>query len=287
MEYSIEDWILDSSEDEQYFRQATHIILTAISTNDYLKPKMIMKGGVLLGIRYQSSRFTTDIDFSSAEKLKNIDQDLFIEEMSESLAEASSELPYGLTCKLQSVKIQPKNPEASFPSFNLTIGYALNSNDGAMKRLRAGQSPRTIKIDYSLNELTYQTDELHLEDGISISAYGFTDLVAEKIRSIIQQRYRKRNRRQDIYDLTILLQDAERIGEVEKFTILDTLIKKSEGKIPEGELTMNTLDADDIKERSRHEYHLLKFEIQGELPNFDDSYDAINKFYHSLPWEHI
>ncbi len=283
MEYSIDEWIAEAPQDSSDFRKAVHIILTAISSSEYLKPRMIMKGGILLGIRYQSSRFTTDIDFSSAEKLIDIDQDEFKSELDEALQNASYELTYRILCKIQSLKVQPKSG-GTFPSFNLKIGYANTNNPGLMKRLLAGNSPKTVKIDYSLNEMTYNTDEIKLEDENSISAYSFTDLIAEKIRSIIQQPYRDRNRRQDVYDLHHLLTNCSKISEEDKMLILFSLQHKSEGKIPQGDVNPNTLDRDDIRTMSESGYHLLSSEVHGELPNFSDVYGLLVNFYKSLPW---
>ncbi len=287
MEYSIDNWVEDGPEDRQEFRQAVHIILQAISSSTYLKPKMIMKGGMLLGIRYQSSRFTEDIDFSTAEKLADIDQDEFESELNEALQIAEDELAYPIKCVVQTLKIQPKGGEATFPSFNLKIGYANRQNAGAIKRLQNGQSPKTVKIDYSFNEMTYKTDEIKLEDEESVMTYGITDLLAEKIRSIIQQPYRERNRRQDIYDLHYLLSTIEPLSSEEKLNTLDTLIKKSKGRVPLKDITHETLDRDDIRTMSQSNYHLLAKEVRGDLPDFDVAYDLVVDFYKSLPWDCI
>lgn len=99
MEYSIEDWIAAAPVDRVTFRQAVHIILQAIASSDYLQPRMIMKGGMLMGLRYQSSRFTEDIDFSTSLRYTDIDEAKFREELTESLQIASDELPYqGAVC---------------------------------------------------------------------------------------------------------------------------------------------------------------------------------------------
>lgn len=240
MEYSIEDWVANGPADRAEFRKAVHIVLHAISSSPYLKPKMVMKGGLLLGIRYQSSRYTEDIDFSTAEKLTAIDKNEFETELNESLQVASSELQYGVECRVQSCKIQPR-AEATFPSFNLKIGYANTSNSNAMKRLESGNSPNTVKIDYSFNEMTYQTDEIELE-GEVINAYGVTDLIAEKLRSIIQQPYRKRNRRQDIYDVHFLLTSLSPLSSEEKLNVLSTLYKKCKDRVPVEDVNQETLD---------------------------------------------
>ncbi|MEG2433625.1 MAG: nucleotidyl transferase AbiEii/AbiGii toxin family protein, partial [Acinetobacter sp.] len=107
MEYSIEDWIAAAPQDRVTFRQAVHIVLQSIASNDYLQPRMIMKGGILMGLRYQSSRFTEDIDFSTSMRYADIDEARFREELDESLQVASDELPYQVLCMVQSITIQP------------------------------------------------------------------------------------------------------------------------------------------------------------------------------------
>lgn len=284
MEYSIEDWVSDGSADRSDFRKAVHIILQAISNSDYLKPKMVMKGGMLLGIRYKSSRYTEDIDFSTSYKLADVDPEVFTQELNESLKIAEDTLQYNVQCQVQSLKVQPKDPEATFPSFNLKIGYANSNNANSIKRLRSGNSANTVKIDYSFNEMTYKTDDIKLEDD-AITAYSLTDLLAEKIRSIIQQPYRNRNRRQDIYDLNFLLSGIESLSDEELLHVLTAMYNKSKGRIPLADITSETLDRDDIKDMSRADYHLLVDEISEELPDFEVAYKAVQEFYKSLPWD--
>lgn len=74
MEHSIEDWIAAAPRDRVTFRQAVHIVLQAVASSEYLQPRMIMKGGMLMGLRYQSSRFTEDIDFSTSLRYADIDE---------------------------------------------------------------------------------------------------------------------------------------------------------------------------------------------------------------------
>ncbi len=61
------EWVSKASLDKKNFREAVHIILTAISKSTALRTKMIIKGGMLMALRYESSRFTKDADFSTHE----------------------------------------------------------------------------------------------------------------------------------------------------------------------------------------------------------------------------
>lgn len=287
MEYSIEDWVTEAPRDRLSFRQAVHIVLSAIANSEYLKPKMVMKGGMLLGIRYRSSRFTEDIDFSTKMKLSELNEDEFKQELNDALIISSDELPYGIACAVQSLTIQPKKgyEKATFPSFNLKIGYARKSSHGEMNRLERGECPNTIKIDYSFNEISSNVDNIILDDN-GVNAYSITDIISEKLRSIIQQPYRNRNRRQDIYDLNYLFSILN-LSDEELFLILHSLILKSKGRIPDDDINRNTLDRDDIKERSGMDYETLKHEVSSDILNFEDAYKLVNDFYKSLPWESI
>jgi len=286
-DYSIADWV-DAADPikgqgQQEFREAVHTILAAIANDSQLRASMVIKGGILLAIRYQSNRFTKDIDFSTDEMLDKFDPDKLVETLNNSFIQTADELEYELDCRVQSCRVIPANqPDASFPSVKLTIGYAYKG-DKKHVRLMAGQSPSTISIDYSLNELMPNLEVLAVGDEKSLRAYAFTDMIAEKLRSILQQVVRNRTRRQDIFDLVLLFKKYPDLDEDEKQRILKSLIEKSESR----EITalMDSLDDQDIRKRSQEDYHTLDDEIEGELPDFDKTYDAVNEFYKALPWK--
>jgi signal recognition particle subunit SEC65 len=125
-EYDIRDWVeaeLDKSKKE--FRQAVHTILSAIASDSNLKANMILKGGILLAIRYKSHRYTKDIDFSTERKLGGeITEDTVRKSLDSSLAQIVEELDYGLDCRVQSSKLQPKDRNSTYPSIKIKVGYA-------------------------------------------------------------------------------------------------------------------------------------------------------------------
>src|SRR3546814_6229251 len=86
-EVNIEAWVEAAPEGQQRFREAVHIILDSIGHSQNLQAKMVMKGGLLMAIRYDSSRFTKDLDFSTT--------DLYTEEDADARSEEhKSELPH-------------------------------------------------------------------------------------------------------------------------------------------------------------------------------------------------
>lgn len=60
--YDITEWVEQAGDGEQReLRQAVHTILAAIAHDPHLRANMIIKGGILLAVRYHSSRFTRDM----------------------------------------------------------------------------------------------------------------------------------------------------------------------------------------------------------------------------------
>lgn len=278
----IQDWINQSVE-RVSFRQAVHTILVAVSQSEALKTNMIMKGGMLLALGYASTRYTKDIDFSTAKTLKEFDIEAFIQELKSALLEAVESLDYGLDCRVQSYKQQPPKSDATFPTLSISVGYAYKHERNAHRRLMNNNSSTIVEIDYSLNEPSREIEIFEIEEGKQIQIYGFTELVAEKFRAILQQVARKRRRRQDVYDLSFLLTHYPQAQEtLTKQRILDNLIEKAHSRGLA--VAKESLSAPEVIKLSKAEYHLLLSEIEGALPDFDTVYSLIQDYYESLPW---
>lgn len=284
MEIDIEQWVSEAQQDYLLARQATHIILRAISASESLRTSMIIKGGTLLGIRYGSTRFTTDIDFSTEKKLSEIDLPEFIQTLNDSMDIVETGLNYGIKCNLQSHQIKP-NAQGTFPTIKMKIAYCYRSNAAQMKRLNENNCPHVIAIDYSFNEKSYNVELLQLGDhNGEIQAYDICDLLAEKIRSILQQAERKRNREQDVYDVHYLLNTIKPLSHEEMAKVLWSLRKKSEDKGIDHLLNAHGIDDPEIKQRSSEGYGSLIDTVES-LPDFEDSYASVSGFFKALPWD--
>ena len=280
---NIEEWVDDAPDATQKaFRQAVHTILHAISSSKTLKSSMILKGGILLAIRYSSERFTKDIDFSTSEKFgETLDTESIRVEFDNSLAQTVEELNYALDCRVQGAKKQPKLEDATFPSIKMTIGYAYQGSS-EHKKLLSNQSPHTVSIDYSFNEKMPNIEIIQINDNENVQAYSFIDLIAEKLRSLLQQESRNRGRRQDIFDIYILLEKITPTDD-EKFEILISLVNKSRSRSIEPE--KESFDSEQLKSKASQEYETLADEIVGDLPEFELAFSVVKEFYISLPWE--
>lgn len=280
----IEQWVSRNIEKpSKPFRHAVHTILHAITNSDYLTRTMIIKGGILLSIRYQSTRYTKDIDFSTSEKYTESQRQRLENELDKSLIESVEILNYGLECRLQSCRLQPANqPDPSYPSLKIKIGYAYKGTK-EHKHLLKKEASNVIDIDFSYNEPLLHVEKINLSDEGTLLTYSLTDLIAEKFRALLQQEVRKRpSRRQDVYDLYYLFQSIPKFLQKDKKEILETLILKAQSR--DLSVTKKSLSNPIIRERSKEDYGTIADEIVGELPDFDSAYSTILEFYESLPW---
>ena len=282
-ECNIGEWVeSDPNPREREFRKAVHTVLFAISKSNHLRTTMLIKGGMLLAIRYRALRYTRDIDFSTDRAYQQFDRSQFLNDLEHSLTAATTELEYDLDCKIQSNRLNPSDPDASFPTLQLTIGYAPKQDRDRHRRLLAGHATDVVRVDYSFNELTLESQQILLTGAGELLAYSFSDLVAEKYRSILQQEIRNRTRRQDAYDLYELLNNTPDISTDEKYKILVALERKSESRGLQ--VHARSLEDPSIVARSRAEYRALAGEIPTDLPPFEMVYANVRQFYEALPW---
>ena len=106
--FDIRTWA-DENHEQRPFRQAVHTILTAISGNPDLRTDMILKGGILLALGYESTRFTKDIDFSTVTKTKDFDVDQYVAQFESALFDAVKNLITGWIAECKAIdRIRPE-----------------------------------------------------------------------------------------------------------------------------------------------------------------------------------
>ncbi len=239
-----------------------------------------MKGGLLLALRYDGVRHTRDIDFSTEDSFASSRLDNFREVLVDQLVVACDRLDYGVDCRVQGVSVSPRSQEASFQTVTARIGYA-RTGSREHRRLLHGQGPHVVILDYSFNERIHVVEELPLGEHLAICAYSRNDLIAEKLRALLQQVTRDRKRRQDAFDLHWLL-TRTRVGDDDRKAILDSLVDKAQSRyVMCGPRSI--LDPE-VERRSHADYAQLAQEIDGLLPEFESVFALVRKFYQSLPW---
>lgn len=266
-------------------RQTTEIALNAVAMMGSLGARMVLKGGILVGLAYNNPRQTTDIDLTATFAVdSDICERIRGGLLDSAFPRAAAALGYDdLIVKTHSMKPRPKKETfhtADFPGLDLKIASARRGTPSEVVLQQGKATNYIIDLEISFNEPMRQIQILELTGGQELYAYGLVDLMAEKLRAVLQQVGRRRNRRQDIYDLDRLITEQE-IDENLRTQILDVFVEKcrSRGIDPD----RASLDDPEVKRRSSAEWETMKLEL-GKVPNFEDCYARVSEFYRNLPW---
>jgi hypothetical protein len=267
-------------------RQATEVLLTAFGKTPSIGDHVYLKGGILMGVVYRSIRSTSDVDFTT-----DLQPDIGLpavirQELDDAFPRAAADIGYpALMCRVQSLRVRPNSGgllSAMFPALEIKVGYALRGS-AQEKRFHTGKSVDVLSVDISFNEPigAIQVVRLSEEFETEINAYSLNDIIAEKIRALLQQVVRKRNRRQDVYDLNLLILRFK-FTIPEKQELLEVLLCKCHAReiFPDSA----SLDNPEIAKRACADWPSLALEI-GELPDFEACFSNICEFYKSLPWD--
>ncbi|MCK4713699.1 MAG: nucleotidyl transferase AbiEii/AbiGii toxin family protein, partial [Marinosulfonomonas sp.] len=264
-------------------RQVTEIVLTAIGLTPNLNTNLVLKGGAVMALAFKSNRVTGDVDFTSmAEPAGFADQ--ITEDLNAILPQTAIRLGYlNLLCCVQTVKKMPRSlnfEEYDFPALLVRIGSA-ERGTGEEKRLEAGKATQVVDIEISFRDQVYAFQELNLTGaGVAVRAFTLQEIIAEKLRALLQQPIRNRNRRQDVYDIAYLIETIELTSE-DRQIILRTLIEKCQTRNIRA--TQVSIDDPEVRRRAEADWHTLALEL-GDLPPFEERFAMMRELYVSLPW---
>jgi predicted nucleotidyltransferase component of viral defense system len=188
---------------EAKFRFAQYGILQAVADSRTLSRVLAFKGGNALDFVWQPYRSTRDLDFSSTGSTLTADQIRTF--LTPSLERVSMSM--GVLYRIQRMEQQPPGPNRSFITFEGTIGYAL-PDDRRNRQLiqRDKSSNATAPIDVSLNEPICGFVEVDIASSNPLRVCRLEDIVAEKLRALLQQPLRNRRRPQDVLDICVAVQ---------------------------------------------------------------------------------
>lgn len=275
-------WVQEAPAGERDFRRTVHCVLDGVANDPRLRELLCMKGGILMALHYESPRFTTDIDFSTPQTFDEELEKEVVQRMKEALGSTPERLGYDIDCRLQSHKVEP-NRTKTFVNIKMKVGYA-QKDTPQHRRLMAGQSPSVLSIDYSFKETVPGVEVVEIGDDESLRVYALSTLVAEKLRSLLQQPIRNRNRRQDVFDLNFLMDERPELLVKECMTAVlsDLIVKCADRNIAP---SRETFDDPKIREMAEADYNTLSDELPpGHLPPFEPSFQRVADYYRSLPW---
>ncbi len=258
------DWILG------------HFLNAMYSFND-IKENFVFKGGTCLKKCYfEGYRFSKDLDFTLLDKNFSITKELINKFIRK--AEKSS----GAKLYLSEIKKQ-KSDEVP-QGYEISIKFWGADHKTNQRPLPVSRWQSKITLDISFSEqlilkpenkkILHPYSDLNLIDKI-IPVYSINELLAEKLRSLIQ-----RNRPRDIYDIWTLSEiiDKKNLPEIKR-----VLFQKSVNKNITITGINNFVNEDKKKKNNRAWKKTLEHQLSKEqLPNFDEVYNQILKFIKSV-----
>lgn len=286
IQVDIENWIEAAAADpiERHRRQAVEILIKAISSTRSIRDTLFLKGGTLMNLAYASPRTTADIDFTAIANREHFEKN-FTAHLDKEMDLAALDLGYSqFIFRVQSSEMRPPGGDFPWPTLRMSIGFA-EKTSGQAKRLAKGLASRTLKVDISFGESVYDWQEVEIrsgdEDGTVILAYSVYELVAEKLRAIIQQKIRNRYRRQDIFDIARIVSDR-RFTQDEAVKIFEIFLQKCATR--DIAPARGMIDDAELVERSRQHYGDLRLDTGGGALDFEADFEAVATFYRTMPW---
>lgn len=205
---------------EARVRFAQYAILRAIVSSRRLSGILVFKGGNALDFVWQPNRSTRDLDFSADMDMLHDSLDVY--SLKQALAptlNASSHL-LGIALRIHSVEQQPKGPGKTFITYEIRVGYALQDQIALREKMEKGHpSPHVIPIEISINEPICADTTVDINGPNPLRVSTIEDIVSEKLRALLQQTIRNRNRSQDLLDIAVIVQKklSLDLGKVARF----------------------------------------------------------------------
>ena len=272
----IQGWAKENgtSPSEARERFVQYVILRAITNSRMLGSILVFKGGNALDFIWQPNRSTKDLDFSS------LDSGLREEQLRAALQQGLDAMwrVFDVALRVQRLNRQPPGEGKTFVTYDVTIGYALPDDTNNRKRLEQGQpSKSVIPLDISLNEpiCDYQPVDIQAAQPLRVST--LEDIVAEKLRSLLQQLLRDRQRRQDLLDIAVLLR---RHVKLDRARVAEYLKRKAEARnVPVSRAAFNNPE---IARRARVDYGALQQKTRRTFIPFDEALAELLAFVQQL-----
>jgi predicted nucleotidyltransferase component of viral defense system len=185
---------------EANIRFMEFVILNCIAFNPITERGMVLKGGNALRFAFQSPRSTKDLDFTVAGHEIPDDADRLRDLLDVALRFA--ERRFHVKAKCQRVERRPPpNPRSTHPTYSISISYQFETDRYFHNFEDRSNISTVIPIEVSFNDLVCETCRWTGVESLSVSVCSLDDILAEKLRSLLQQKTRNRNRCQDVYDI--------------------------------------------------------------------------------------
>ena len=231
---------IDRSVARQRFAQ--YALLMAFSYSRELSSALVLKGGNALNAFWTPNRSTKDLDFSMRVPMSLREFDA---KLSGTFRRVQDDL--GIIFRVQKGnQNEDGNPPGgpAFQIFRIRVAFALSDEYGLGSRVEAGEDlsnepANFVPIEIAFGECVCETVPIQIDGHYALHVCTLEDIMAEKLRSLLQQVTRGTTRKQDVLDLAVILQsgmdfDVQKVAEFlrQKAPVRNVHATRSELKNP-------------------------------------------------------
>jgi len=207
-------------------RLVQFVVLVSVASSTRLFASLALKGGNALRFIHGNRRSTIDLDFTAEGDFPD-DPDSIRGLLNAAFRGALRQ--YQVKVRCQSVKRNPKRPEATLPTYAVKACFQLPGDRYYQNFDERPSFAEIVELEISLNDVLCETIEQNLgASSKPLRVCSLEDILAEKLRALLQQVIRGRNRPQDVYDIASRMR--ERGGEVDIDKVSRFLVMKSKAR---------------------------------------------------------
>jgi predicted nucleotidyltransferase component of viral defense system len=212
--------------DEARRRYVQFVVLVSMSSSAAFVSHVAFKGGNALRFIHGNLRSTLDLDFSAEAGFPDNPDDI------KALMDAAltwAERRHQVKARCQSIHRKPPGHDKTMPTYSLKVCYQLPGDRHYQNFDERKSFSEVVEIEISLNDVLCETDERELQASTKpLRVCTLEDILAEKLRALLQQIPRKRSRPQDVFDIASMVRRhgaSLDLGKVASF-----LVRKSEAR---------------------------------------------------------
>lgn len=197
-----------------------------MASSTALVSRVAFKGGNALRFVHGNLRSTLDLDFSAEGDFPDNSED--IKRLMDTALQTAKQR-YQVKARCQSCHRMPPGLDKTRPTYRLKVCYQFPGDKYYQNFEERSGFPEVVEIEISLNDILCETDEQQLSpEAKPLRVCTLDDIIAEKLRALLQQIPRKRSRPQDVFDIASMFRrhgGTMDLGKVSAF-----LVRKSEAR---------------------------------------------------------
>lgn len=260
-------------------RLGQYTVLAALALNQELSSYIVMKGGNALDFVWNPNRSTRDLDFSLNTQLRpGIPTEAELGQKIK-IGFRSAEQLTGVRLHLNKIDHNPKGADKSFVTFEARIAYAMPGEETQIRKFDSGlPGANVVPVEISVNEVICDFELIEFEPDVLLRVSTLEDIIAEKLRAILQQPIRKRGYRgQDVFDIAQLVRSGREVnrGNVARFLLL----KASGRDVP---VSKGAFRDPEIERRARLNYDAIQATARNSQIEFDEAFAELIAFVDTL-----